>query len=127
MTLKLFNAKLRRFAKDNEVNVTTTMRLVTLQILVGAVEKTPFDTGRAKGGWQVDVNQPAVSADRPLDPSGAQTIQEGATKLRALEFGDRTFVSNNVEYISYLEYGTRSQPANGMLRLTLEEVGSQFE
>lgn len=103
------------------------LRKVILEGLTRVVLKTPVDTGRARGGWQVtlgispDENE---ESNRPVDKSGAATISEGAAK-DVPAFGI-VFIANTVVYIERLEEGHSDQAPHGMLRVTFEELRAMF-
>ena len=106
------------------------VRKITLQVLTGVVQKTPVDTGRARGGWQVNQGGPPQSSPIRLDPSGQATIADGYREIASLPDYPTVYISNNVRYIGYLEQGKpgpgSNQAPNGMAALTLREVASQF-
>lgn len=83
-------------------------RKILLTGLAGVIQKTPVDTGRAKGNWQVTQDAPAASTVETLDKSGASTINRGASKIRTLPPYCRAYITNNLRYIEVLEYGLYS-------------------
>lgn len=104
---------------------TIIMQKVAMQVLTGVVLKTPVDTGRARGGWQLDIGDYSGTPER-LDPTGAAVFADAARKLGALKFGERVVIGNNVHYITYLEEGSSKQAPQGMVAITLAEVAGQF-
>ena len=121
-----FNAALERFAKKVvPEQVVLLQKKVAFQVLTGVVLKTPVDTGRARGGWQLDVGAVSGAPER-LDKDGSAIFADAARKLGALRFGERVAISNNVTYIIYLENGSSDQAPQGMVAITLDEVRSQF-
>lgn len=105
---------------------TLVMKKVGLQVLKGVVMKTPVDTGRARGGWHLDINVYEGAPDGRTAPLGFDVLASANTALAGLKFGDSIIISNNVNYIIYLEAGWSGQAPNGMFALTLEEVGAQL-
>jgi hypothetical protein len=105
---------------------TTIMKKVGLQVLKGVVMKTPVDTGRARGGWHLDLNVYEGAPEGRTAVFGIDVLAAANVTLTGLKFGDSIIISNNVNYIIYLEAGWSGQAPNGMLALTLEEVGAQF-
>jgi hypothetical protein len=126
--LARFNKEITRFGKLLlPQQLVDFHQKVVLQVLSGVVEKTPVDTGRAKGGWQVTIN--FIDASIPTgvkDKAGGATIAAGVAALANLTPFSVVYISNNVEYIIPLEEGHSTQAPNGMLALTLEEVRQQF-
>jgi len=81
-----------------------------------AVLATPVDTGRARANWIVTVGDPAGEADRPNDKSGQSAIAQGQGQIAARRPGETIYITNNVEYIGFLEEGSSAQAPNGMLQ-----------
>jgi len=79
--------------------------------------KTPVDTGRARGNWQLTIDDPAV-----LEKYSDRPIEEGMATLKTLGIFQVVFITNNVPYIVYLEKGSSSQAPNGMVEITLQEL-----
>ena len=78
--------------------------------------------GRARGNWQVGLNETNEEEFDDEDPSGGSTIADGSqTILSAMPFGV-IWLFNNVPYIGRLENGWSSQAPNGMVRLALASV-----
>lgn len=122
-----FNDQLRTFARTlAPAKVAALERKVALEGLRRLVLKTPVDTGRARGGWQVVIGRfPQGPTDR-LDPTGEGTIQAGAGVIAAIRTPRRCVLSNNVEYIEKLEHGGSRQAPDGMLRRTVDELNAMF-
>lgn len=125
-SLALFNGRLRAFSGTVRQENTRLQRAVSLQVLVGVVMKTPVDTGRARGGWQLDVGGFTDRPFLPMDKSGGDTIRRESANLGRLRFGGVVTIANPVVYAIYLEGGSSQQAPQGMLSLTLREVARQF-
>ena len=122
--LRDFNLKVTEFTKNAPPElVQKTHQYLALQGLRRIVLRTPVDTGRARGGWQVTLSRPTVKlpAVRP-DRSGQQTISRGVAKVGAIRPYSRSWIGNNVHYIGFLEDGSSSQAPRGMVRVTLLEL-----
>lgn len=98
----------------------TFLRAASLDALTRVIEKTPVDTGRARGNWQLAVGSIPRGEIRPL--SVQDTITEGTARLGAVEAGDTIYIVNNVPYIIPLEFGHSGQAPQGMVRLTAAEL-----
>jgi len=121
-----FSADLQNFVRTTKSDAVTLQRVVSIQVLTGVVKRTPVDTGRARGSWQLDVSDNLPSPTQRIDSTGEQTINKGMATLGFLTFGRIVRISNTVEYIGFLEDGSSSQAPNGMVSVTLNEVGAQF-
>ena len=130
-----FNKALEEFTEHiaPEMLVTFQKRIV-LELLRRVVLKTPVDTGRARGNWQVEVGTPpsgvlerdakgedAEASDVSTADAG-RVIADALAKLGRLGFGEVVWVANNLEYVIFLEEGSSDQAPAGMLRVSLEEM-----
>ncbi|HET6416469.1 MAG TPA: hypothetical protein VFG22_09250 [Polyangiales bacterium] len=95
-----------------------------LQGLRGIVQKTPVDTGRARGNWQ---------SSRDIEPvgelgirSGGDAVSEGVTVTRTLAPYTVSYITNNLPYIEFLEAGGSDQTPAGMVSVTITELETQF-
>ena len=95
---------------------------VALEALTRIVNRTPVDTGRARGGWAITLTSPSQAKSRRADRDGGGTISQGAQRLEALKPYSVVWITNNVDYIRYLEQGTSKQAPNGMVAITLQEL-----
>lgn len=77
--------------------------------------------GRARGNWQCSIGAPIVTEIDRIDPSGSRATAEVKKTVKA---GEVNYLSNNVPYISRLEYkGHSTQAPNGMVRISLQRFG----
>ena len=126
-----FNAKVRNFAQVlAPKKFELFFKKVALTALKKLVEKTPVDTGRARGNWQLTINYPADWEIDTEDRTGSGTIAKGRNRLRGLPqhgIGQVVFISNNVPYAKDLDEGRRSHQApRGMLQPTIDELSQMF-
>lgn len=106
-----FNVQLQSFAKLSKERAMDAQRKVTLQILRGVVMANPVDTGRMKGAWTASVGAPA---------SG----EGGGANLADLQFGQPSYVVNNVEYSGHVE--AHHPDKAGFVAATVANVEAQF-
>ena len=124
------------------------MQKIVLDILEKVVYSTRVDTGRLRGGWQVEIGgdpkEEAIitqlvsggalrdSAGRfttessNVDPRGDATVARGLAKINQL-IGNPfqlVVIANNVEYAIYIEEGTDKFPGDHMLRNALALVAA---
>jgi len=104
---------------------------IALELLRRCVEKTPVDTGRAKGGWQLTLGSPTDGQTGRSDETArgeadSGTVSAALAALAGLKAFEVVWLSNNVEYIGELENGTSQQAPEGMLALSIEEVEGMF-
>jgi hypothetical protein len=132
MTIKFknldqFKVRLRQFNDITEEQAAALLKRVALQVLTGVVEKTPVDTGRARGNWQVAIDTAANTATINRDDAGGSiAISAGTAALTSVKPFSTVVIYNNVEYIVALEQGHSQQAPQGMVAVTIAEVEAQF-
>lgn len=103
---------------------------LVFEALSRLVQKTPVDTGRARGNWQVTINElpnSEVTVWTRQDPQSPATPAEMIpAALGGLPPFQIVYITNNVEYIVYLEGGSSSQASEGMVEVTIAELIAQF-
>ena len=121
--VRQFNLALQKFvSKEVPDQMVTVQRKVCLDALAKLVKRTPVDTGRARGGWQVGINQRPPETER-LDKNGSKTIGAGRNVIGSIKKPTVCFIVNDVEYIVELEKGRSKQcPPGGMMALTVQEL-----
>jgi len=127
--LPSFNISLSQFADRVPEESLKIQKRVVLDLLRRIVFRTPVDTGRARGNWQVRSAVTSSEADAK-DTAGGATVAAGVSSLSAIKlpFGV-IYVFNNVNYIRYLEGGSSKQTNNlpgGIVAISVAEVESQF-
>lgn len=120
--LAQFNKELDDFAKKLPEKVTLIQKKVVLEALRRLVMRTPVDTGRARGNWQVTIAEPSEGQVEVFDSEGSATISKGLAALAGLPNFQVVWISNNVDYIEFLEHGSSTQAPEGMLAITIEEL-----
>ena len=87
-----------------------------------------MDTGRARASW----NTTEETQDLSVAPEGDHPSYQG--KLAANPnptgylSGEKTiYITNNLDYIVDLEYGSSSQAPNGMARLAVADALSELQ
>lgn len=138
VNLKEFNAKLKAFTKSvPEQFINVAHKKLSLDILSGVTKRTPVASGRARLNWQLSIGSPASGIKEvgksegemssSLVPSlqevGQEVINEGMNQLQSLNPFGIVFISNNVNYVGYLDQGSSKQAPAGMVAQTLQEVG----
>lgn len=94
-------------------------RKVALDLHGQMIERTPVDTGRAKGAWQVGVGAIDKSEGAP-DVSGTTALVRGAAKMEQWKPGQTIWITNHLPYAYRLEHGWSKQAPGGMVRLAVQ-------
>jgi len=129
---KAFSKALMVIASSTEVDFEDAVTKTVFDVLTKIVERTPFDTGRAKASTHVSITEPS-------DDDGIYTGEDFGSAQAALDYarkesGNWSFeirdkeiwVYNNLEYIENLEDGSSQQRSNGMFAVTLQEFTHIF-
>jgi len=123
-----FNVALDVASKRIHGDMNKFYKQVCLEVLKRIVLRTPVDTGRARGNWQVEIGRAANSSLIVEGTEGAMAdfaINSGASKLATIPPFSLVHITNNLEYIEYLEYVRRSpQHPEGFLEITLTEMAA---
>jgi len=123
-----FNRGLEYFSKVFVPSQSRVFQIkLAFELLTRIVFRTPVDTGRARGNWQIGIGEAPTGLTED-DEDGSQTNAEGLRRLGEYTSGVVTiWIVNNVNYISFLEDGSsqRQAPA-GMVALSLAEVETIF-
>lgn len=111
-----FEQQMEKIIKDREKKALNIFRAVALQLFDRVIRRTPVDTGRARANWNAAIDNPDESVtDSTLPPQPAPTVFSA-------DLGDTLYLTNNLPYISALEYGYSKQAPQGMVRVTVSEL-----
>ncbi|MGO4326737.1 HK97 gp10 family phage protein [Cupriavidus sp. 2TAF22] len=115
-----FRRKFAAFVERAKGNQQQVVRKVGLDLLSSLVLKSPVDTGRFRGNWQVQYALAPKTLDL-VDRAGTSTISAAALDLSHLQVGETVYLINHLPYAVPLEYGHSQQAPAGMVRITLTE------
>ena len=121
MSVNAFNMDLNRLAKDLGIETDKVVRKVTFQLWNGITLKTPVDTGRAKGNWNMSVGR----KDTSTNDNATSTPQGQPAKKPFLIKGSGVsviYITNSLPYIYALEHGHSQKASAGMVAVTVNEV-----
>lgn len=111
-----------KFAEQFRKAHSNIAREASIRVLRGVIIRSPVDTGRFRGNWQVaEGTRPSGSLDvQKKDAAGAIGQAIGAVP------SDMTnkvlYIVNNLPYAERLENGWSQQAPNGMVAITMLEV-----
>ena len=138
INVKKFDLDLGEFGKQLDDESGIAIRKIGFEILRGIVLKSPVDTGRFRGNWNVSFNGPdesVVELEGESIPQGkeetkiaGEVLSKGATKIDGFKAGQNKsiHISNNLPYAARLENGYSKQAPAGMLDLTLAEISVHY-
>lgn len=107
------------------------VRKLSLDLLSRIVLRSPVDTGRFRGHWDVGINHWPEGLTGRRDPNGAATIGAGSAIIAQVKAGDVVYLANNLPYGPALERGHSKQAPSGIVGVTVAEfnqaVGSAVQ
>ena len=96
---------LTEYAKKKQVEIKEVRKAYAFALYSSIVKKTPVDTGRARGNWNISVGHDDTTVKETTSPQYKSTGQISEPN------GDESiFISNNLPYITTLEYGGFPNP-----------------
>lgn len=120
----LFTAQVGQFVAKAKGNINLVYRKIALEMFSRVIMKSPTDTGRFKGNWQVAIGSIPAGTLEINDKDGTATIAKVTAETLNLKVGQTITLVNNLAYSQRLEYGWSNQAPNGMVRLTILEFNS---
>jgi hypothetical protein len=118
-----FTLDIQRFVDKAKGNIDLVVRRVSLDVFRRVILKSPVDTGRFKGNWQVGIGSYPTTTLNVLDKTGQVAINKAAGAAATLQAGQTIYLVNNLPYAIGLEFGKSKQAPAGMVRLTIAEFG----
>ncbi|GAA6162573.1 hypothetical protein NBRC116590_02770 [Pelagimonas sp. KU-00592-HH] len=100
------------------------IRKIALEMFSRVVLRSPVDTGRFRGNWQVAIGSVPTGTLDLDDKSGQATLGKVQAAALGLQVGDTITLVNNLPYGPRLENGHSGQAPNGMVGLTVQEFHS---
>ena len=129
---------MNKWAKKQKVNLNDVNRTFVFGLYSSIVKKTPKDTGRAQGNWNVSVGV----ADKSINEESKSPKYQNMNQMPQSSEADDMYISNNLPYITTLEYGLFPNPPkkdggktidgfskqapNGMVGVTLANAENIF-
>jgi hypothetical protein len=119
-----FTLDIQRFVDKAKGNLDLVVRKVALDLFRRVIQKSPVDTGRFKGHWQVAIGSVPAGTLVVNDKAGTATMARVTAATLQLVAGQTITLVNNLSYARRLEYGYSKQAPGGMVRITVQEFGA---
>lgn len=124
-----FKDDIKKFSQKGEKAATLALRGTALDLFASIMKRTPVDTGRLRGNWQVELNRPATGE---VDATAQQAIAKGSSVTGRAKLIDSVYVVNNLPYAAVIERGRIEgnrrvgakgslQAPFGMVRVTIND------
>ncbi|SDJ34278.1 Bacteriophage HK97-gp10, putative tail-component [Bradyrhizobium sp. Rc2d] len=117
-----FRLEIANWVSRVKVDMDEAFRGLALEVARRIIERTPVESGNARGAWVAAVNGMPTAGDPPDDTDGAATLARIAAVIATAKVGDTIFIANNADYAHALEFGKSDQSPGGMVRVTLMEA-----
>ncbi|PRA33806.1 HK97 gp10 family phage protein [Pseudomonas poae] len=102
------------------------VRVIAMAMLNEIVLLSPVDTGRFRGNNIVSVGAPVYTSTVNVDPTGAETINQGLSAMTGLEPFTQVFIQNNLPYAVPLEDGHSKQAPAGIYAVSFHGVSQAY-
>ena len=130
-----FADQVKAWERKTERKMDLAVRRIALEMFRRIILKSPVDTGRFRGNWQLAIGSVPEGTLELDDKTGTATIAKGAATVMGINAGDTIYFANNLPYARRLEEGgypdgpkvengRSSQAPNGMVALTIQEFQS---
>jgi hypothetical protein len=97
------------------------LRKVALDLFTRVIMRSPVDTGRFRGNWQVAIGSVPDGVLDLDDKSGTATISAASATAAGVKAGEIIYLVNNLPYGPSLERGHSQQAPTGMVGITVAE------
>lgn len=113
---------------------------LAFEILRRVISKSPVDTGRYRGNWQLGVGSRPTGTITPVrlsvprgkdepfrapNPASAGDLADANSKLAAMQKPELVNIVNNLPYAQPIEDGHSQQAPAGVLAVTLAEIRAE--
>jgi hypothetical protein len=119
-----FANQMKAWERKTERKMDLAVRKIALEMFRRIILKSPVDTGRFRGNWQLAIGSVPEGTLELDDKTGTATIAKGAATALGFNAGETIFFTNNLPYARRLEEGYSQQAPNGMVALTIQEFQS---
>ena len=135
-----FAINLDKAFADSMDHVIAVQKKVALEALRRVIMKSPvgnpdlwkskpppgYAGGRFRANWMVAIGVKPDGTVTTIDPSGNETLAEGARPISALNDFDIVWLVNNLPYAEEIERGHSTQAPAGVVAVTVAELDAFF-
>src|SRR5699024_12813197 len=127
-TIREFHGNIDAWINAVDSGLKDCVELFAEKVHTDLVKRSPVDTGRYRGNWQVTANNPPLYALNQYDKHGDKTIAEGKRDIYAILRGGGAvraiYISNMLVYANVPEYGHSRQAPEGVLGIVAVKLRS---
>ena len=119
-----FELQLAKFAEKAGARADEAVGGVVVALHGKVDERSPVDTGRFRGNWQLGIGSLPGGVLERLDPDGGTVRAEVRAAVPEQASGLVYYIANNLPYTQMLENGWSKQAPSGIVGLTVVEFQS---
>lgn len=127
-SIREFHGNVDAWINAVEEGLTDCIEIFAGKVNDALIDRSPVDTGRFKGNWQVTANKPPLYALNQYDKDGSKTKAEGRRAIYAIMRGGGAvrsiYFSNMLIYANALEYGHSKQAPAGVMGIVAARLRS---
>lgn len=116
-----FADQVQAWADKTDHKFDLAVRKISLELFSRVILRSPVDTGRFRGNWQVQIGAIPSGTLEIEDKSGSVTISAADARTAGVVAGDVIFLVNNLSYAQRLEDGYSGQAPAGMVGLSIQD------
>lgn len=120
-----FKSDLRKFVEQVGLAEETVVKKVALEAFTRIVQKTPIDTGRAMNNWVISIGQVVYRVTQKGGSAGelqSKKAAEAQAALSGYKRGQVVWITNTVEYITFLNEGSSKQAPSQFVQDAVREA-----
>ncbi len=117
-----FSLSLNNITAKINNSVEDTVKGAVFELTKNIIYKSPVDSGRFRGNWQVSFNNPIDSVLDTLDKSGDETVSKVGSEINTNKVPMAYWINNNLPYAEKLEYGWSKQAPQGFVRQNILRI-----
>jgi hypothetical protein len=104
-------------------------RIITLEVYREITLRNPVDTGYSRSNWNMAVATPDTHVSGQKPEKGAKMPPKPVDNavLAAIDGKQKSFVTNSLDYIRFLEEGSSQQAPSGFIAIALAKVEAKVE
>ena len=126
-----FSVDIQKWIKKVDKNIGAFMLEFTQDLAEDVVTHSPVDTGYFRSSWTAKIGSPDFTKGNETGGDTNSATTQSMTRIVAnligVKGGDVVYISNNVDYGIYLEYGHSKKAPNGMVREAISRAPSYAE
>lgn len=98
---------LTKYAEAKKKTLLEVRKAVAVILYTDIAKRTPVDTGRARGNWQMTIGADSTAQTERHCGEGnvSGMVAEETEKLKGVNGDEKIYIHNNVPYITALEFG----------------------